>query len=447
MGAGNSVEIPGGGTEGYHVLRVQENSPGHKAGLEPFFDFIVMIGNTRLNKDDDRLKDLLRANVEKPIKMQVYSSKMLRLREVTLTPSSVWGGQGLLGVSIRFCSFEGANENVWHVLDVEPNSPAYLAGLRPFSDYIIGADSLLSEQDDLFTLIESHDGRQLKLFVYNSDTDASREVIITPNSAWGGDGSLGCGIGYGYLHRIPTLPFSDAPQIQTPPAAGVDTPLIPPTSMVEVPLQHPPITAPTATSTDLLPGNMGIGMSIPTLPTTVPLGTDVTASGLTSTSATLPNLGDPSIPIPALVNITMPPVISTNMPPLNIPPVSGIAPLPDFSNLNLPPLNLPPGVSLPSLDSLKMNLPPLTTIATSNTFTPPLSTAPLINIPTQPEIKPVETSTPTPDAPVAATPAVSPVVVPEVSAAVAPVEATPAPAVTPVDVVSPPAAEPVAAAN
>jgi len=28
---------------------------------------------------------------------------------------------------------------------VEPNSPAYFAGLRPFSDYIIGADSLLSE--------------------------------------------------------------------------------------------------------------------------------------------------------------------------------------------------------------------------------------------------------------------------------------------------------------
>lgn len=36
--------------------------------------------------------------------------------EVTLTPSSSWGGQGLLGVSIRFCSFEGSSENVWHVL-------------------------------------------------------------------------------------------------------------------------------------------------------------------------------------------------------------------------------------------------------------------------------------------------------------------------------------------
>ncbi|PNI86352.1 GORASP2 isoform 3 [Pan troglodytes] len=31
MGSSQSVEIPGGGTEGYHVLRVQENSPGHRA--------------------------------------------------------------------------------------------------------------------------------------------------------------------------------------------------------------------------------------------------------------------------------------------------------------------------------------------------------------------------------------------------------------------------------
>lgn len=48
--------------------------------------------------------------------MVVYSSKTLELRETTVTPSNMWGGQGLLGVSIRFCSFEGANENVWHVL-------------------------------------------------------------------------------------------------------------------------------------------------------------------------------------------------------------------------------------------------------------------------------------------------------------------------------------------
>jgi len=215
MGAGQSVEVPGGGTEGYHVLRVQDSSPGQKAGLEAFFDFVVCIGKTRLNQDNDTLKDLLKINVEKEISMTVYSSKTKMIREIFITPSNTWGGQGALGISIRFCSFEGANENVWHIMEVEGNSPAEQAGLRSFTDYIIGADSVLHESEDLFTLIEAHEGRPLKLYVYNTETDHCREVIITPNGAWGGDGSLGCGIGYGYLHRIPmdhlpmTTPLSE----------------------------------------------------------------------------------------------------------------------------------------------------------------------------------------------------------------------------------------------
>ena len=67
-----------------------------------------------------------------------------------------------------------------------------------------GADSVLHESEDLFSLIEAHEARPLKLYVYNTETDHCREVTITPNGAWGGEGSLGCGIGYGYLHRIPT---------------------------------------------------------------------------------------------------------------------------------------------------------------------------------------------------------------------------------------------------
>jgi hypothetical protein len=61
----------------------------------------------------------------------------------------------------------------------------------------------LLKPEDLFTLIESSENKQLKLYVYNCDLDSVREVLLTPNSAWGGEGSLGCGIGYGYLHRIP----------------------------------------------------------------------------------------------------------------------------------------------------------------------------------------------------------------------------------------------------
>ena len=53
------------------------------------------------NKDNETLKELLKANIEKPVKMTVYSSKTQGVREVTIVPSHHWGGQGLLGVSIR----------------------------------------------------------------------------------------------------------------------------------------------------------------------------------------------------------------------------------------------------------------------------------------------------------------------------------------------------------
>ncbi|XP_065805146.1 Golgi reassembly-stacking protein 1 [Labrus bergylta] len=205
MGLPQSSFLSDGGTScGYHVHGIQEDSPAFKSGLEPFFDFILSIGNTRLSKESDLLKDLLKANVEKAVKLEVYNSKTQRVRELEVTPSNMWGGQGLLGASVRFCSFEGANENVWHVLDVESSSPAALAGLMAHSDFIVGADQVLQDSEDFFSLIEANEGKPLKLLVYNTHTEHCREVVVTPNGAWGGEGSLGCGIGYGYLHRIPT---------------------------------------------------------------------------------------------------------------------------------------------------------------------------------------------------------------------------------------------------
>lgn len=197
---------------------MQDNSPGQLAGLEAFFDFIIAIDNIRLDQDNDTLKELLKSNTNKAIKVTVYSSKTQTVRELSLTPNVAWGGQGLLGVSIRFCSFEGANENVWHILEVHPSSPAEAAGLRSFTDYIIGADSVLHESEDLFSLIESHEDRPLKLYVYNTDDDSCRDVTIKPNSKWGGEGSLGAGIGYGYLHRIPIRVLPD--EKQTKPLIG-----------------------------------------------------------------------------------------------------------------------------------------------------------------------------------------------------------------------------------
>eukprot|EP00911_Craspedida_sp_UC1_P003014 UC1_evm1s2201 len=75
MGAGSSVEIPGGGTDGYHVLSVQENSPGERAGLEAFFDFIIAVNGVRLAEDNDFLRVTCSQNIDKPVPLLVYSSK------------------------------------------------------------------------------------------------------------------------------------------------------------------------------------------------------------------------------------------------------------------------------------------------------------------------------------------------------------------------------------
>uniref|UniRef100_A0A3P9QDF7 Golgi reassembly-stacking protein 1-like n=1 Tax=Poecilia reticulata TaxID=8081 RepID=A0A3P9QDF7_POERE len=198
----SSLLSDGGSNSGYHVHGVQEDSPAQKAGLEPFFDFILSIGNTRLNKESDLLRDLLKANVEKAVRLEVYNSKTQRVRELEVTPSNMWGGQGLLGASVRFCSFEGVNENVWHVLDVEENSPAALAGLIAHDDFIVGADQVLQDSEDFFSLIEANEGKPLKLLVYNTQTEQCREIVVTPNGAWGGEGRL---TSFVCFYHLPTL--------------------------------------------------------------------------------------------------------------------------------------------------------------------------------------------------------------------------------------------------
>lgn len=99
--------------------------------------------------------------------------------------------------------------NIWHVLDVPANSPADLAGLLPYSDYILGTpEGVLHGEGGLSELVEDHIGRPLRLYVYNNEYNVTREVTIQPSRDWGGEGALGCVLGYGALHRLPA-PLSE----------------------------------------------------------------------------------------------------------------------------------------------------------------------------------------------------------------------------------------------
>ncbi|KAL3283610.1 hypothetical protein HHI36_006748 [Cryptolaemus montrouzieri] len=357
MGNSESVDIPGGGTEGYHILRVQDNSPGSRAGLQAFFDFIVAINGIRLDKDNDMLKQILKNGIGQQLPLTVYSSKTQSIRSVVIEPSDTWGGQGLLGVSIRFCSFEGANENVWHILEVHPNSPAEIAGLQPFTDYIIGADSVLHESEDLYGLIENHEGRNLKLYVYNSNDDSCREVTILPNHNWGGEGLLGCGIGYGYLHRIPvrgtappttTITKTSLANV-TPPILQEEKP-VPDTSNIISPPVEPELENKNTTSfVDVQNVNTG---GFP--PASLPFATVSNENPFRNQTSSLSTHVSPptNLPqftsIPNLTNIHNPPVYTSNV----APPSS----IPQFTNMNSS-VGVAPFQANPSVPMYPVNFP------------------------------------------------------------------------------------------
>lgn len=132
--------------------------------------------------------------------------------DVSIVPSRKWSENNsqsnaqpsLLGLTLRLCNPLETISHVWHVLEVIEGSPADSAGLVPYGDYIIGwTQGPLRSEHDFFQLIEQYINRNLSLYVYNSDYDHTREVVIVPNRDWGGEGILGCGMGYGLLHRIP----------------------------------------------------------------------------------------------------------------------------------------------------------------------------------------------------------------------------------------------------
>ncbi|KAF9359151.1 Golgi reassembly-stacking protein 2 [Mortierella sp. AD094] len=185
---------------GYHVLRVKDDSPAYRAGIRPFFDYIVAINGVRLNTESTYLQDQMLINEDKPVMLDIYSTREQAGRRVEMIPTKNWGDGkgGLIGCSIRFCMFDAVNDVVWHILDVAHGSPAEKAGLCAHTDYVIGTPyGIMRGEGDLYDLVEDNIGEPLRLHVYNSEMDHVREIVIIPNEEWGGDGLLGCDVGYG----------------------------------------------------------------------------------------------------------------------------------------------------------------------------------------------------------------------------------------------------------
>lgn len=188
----------GSNTYGFQVLK---NGSSGSVPLEPWFDFVIGINNHAIdNGDPNLLATEIRNCAGSTISIGVYGVKGQQIRETYASIPSDGSG---LGLSLQWAPLNLADD-VWHILDVIPNSPADVAGLLPYSDYVIGSpESEMHGEAALAELLEGYMDQPLRLYVYNHEYDVTRMVTITPAKNWGGDGALGCVLGYGALHRIP----------------------------------------------------------------------------------------------------------------------------------------------------------------------------------------------------------------------------------------------------
>ena len=140
----------------------------------------------------------------------VYNLISQDKRTVKITPSNTWGGDSLIGASIRYEDYSHAHRSVAYVSNVYENSPASKAGLVAKTDFILGNQfAKLTTLDDIGVLTRANLGREIELSVYSLETKQIRDLSIVPKENWGGNGLLGCELLMGVQFFIPSESTSE----------------------------------------------------------------------------------------------------------------------------------------------------------------------------------------------------------------------------------------------
>lgn len=288
MGSGASQEV-----EGVRVFKVHPGSPAAEAGLEVFFDFIISIDGVVLDPQDQQVFGTKIQEAEnRAVKLVVYNTRAHGAREVIVTPRK-WTGTGLLGAKVRFDSCDPADNNGQRVLEVFPNSPAAQAGLESYQDFLLGnAQAVFHDVDELSDFLQNNMSQPSQVYVYSAVHETVREVTLTPNNSWGGEGCIGCDIGTGILHRIPAPRFPVAGGAGKPSVSGLPPPTGPPGAL-------PPPTGPPGS----LPAAVGPPGALP--PAVAPLGYP---------AGVAPPLAAPQVaaPAPPAYHLGVPPTAPTS---------------------------------------------------------------------------------------------------------------------------------------
>ncbi|KAF4701843.1 Golgi reassembly-stacking protein 2, partial [Perkinsus olseni] len=88
----------------------------------------------------------------------------------------------------------------FRIMSVREGSPAHMAGLEAYFDYIVWLDGtkVSENHDDFLNAVMEHEEKTLILFVYSILTLSLRQVQVLPHTAWKGSshGLLGITLHY-----------------------------------------------------------------------------------------------------------------------------------------------------------------------------------------------------------------------------------------------------------
>jgi hypothetical protein len=180
--------------------------------LITYLDIVASVNGILLDSDAQEVDVLSRevaANVGRPIILEVYNVKANRYRTCQVVPNDKWGGEGLMGVQVRWDVIEepAAVDCVLHVVGVEEGSPAAAAGLVAEKDFILGSVHTSFASVDAFgDYVASREAGDVHVYVLNSDTDRVRVVALpVSDEPWGPERQTGLGIelATGHLHGMP----------------------------------------------------------------------------------------------------------------------------------------------------------------------------------------------------------------------------------------------------
>eukprot|EP00667_Euglena_gracilis_P006401 EG_transcript_6453 len=197
-----SFEVEGNGREvvqGFQVIKLAAGSPAQRAGLLPFFDFLVAADDVPLTDDVQELAQRLASKRGEGVLVSVYNARQRAVRQVAVYPDDHWGDGGLFGCTIIWNEVRQGFLSARQVTDVNEQFCKSNPPLLPGQHFVIGMEEFpsttgkriccFSTPDEFEHWVEQHrsnpaaqqDGVQLLV------VDAKENIIFStrvPNLAY-----------------------------------------------------------------------------------------------------------------------------------------------------------------------------------------------------------------------------------------------------------------------